>query len=791
VFTLETFGGLSLRGADGPITTRAGQRRRLALLAVLAAERRPVSRDKLVGYFWPESDAERARHLLADSLYVLRSGSHEDVIQTFGDDVSLNEACVRSDVGMFLEAIDAGENERAASAYAGPFLDGIFISDAPEFERWAESTRSRLENERRRCLERLATEAGERGDHSAAVRWWRDLAAADRLSSRAAVGLIRALSLAGDRAAALQFARVHEGIVRSELDSAPDPAVAALEAELRLRDEGYTPVSAAAAEHTSSDSQAPTITLPSPDQPARGESARRLTTLVPTRALWLTVAGIVAAAIVVAVLRARNTTQPTAQPTSTSAAPLLADSAPSIAVLPFEAISSDREADFVAAGITDELTTLLDRFQRIRVVSRTSAVAAKRPGVSTPAIGQMLHARYLVEGSVRLAGGQMRVAPRLIDAADGTAHWSQEYTRDFSPRSIVAIEQAIAESIAVKLNVRLGAGGASRLVSRPPANVQAFEAYIRGALLLKSRNPDGARKAIDYFQQVLAQDSTYAPAYAGLADAYAVFGIGNIGDFNPNDYFPRARDAAMRALAFDSTLAEAHAALGYFELLYNLDWAKAEAELGRAVTLQPSYPSARIYRTVLCEWTGRFADAVREAQVARELDLLSPVTNIELGRALFFAGRNREAEAELRHTLDLDSTSLRTHLHLGQVLARERRYREAIAELTIATQLSTSSSRPLALLAHANALAGNRGEALRILDSLRARRRQRYVPAFDLAIVYAGLGNAPETMRWLDESVSEHSIRPYLLDPTFDPVRSDRRFHALLKRLGLPSTPPG
>jgi len=789
VFTLETFGGLTLRSAAGPITTRAGQRRRLALLAILAAERRPISRDKLVGFLWPEADAERARHLLADSLYVLRAGSHEDALQTMGDDVSLNQGCIRSDVGVFLQALDDGDLERAIAAYTGPFLDGIFISDAPEFERWAESTRSRLDGERRRCLERLANDAGTRGDHVASLKWWRELAAADRVSSRAAAGLIRALSLAGDRAAALQFARVHEEIVRAELDSLPDPAVTALVAELRLGEVSSAHSTAAA---TLARRDAPAAPLPpSPVQHPTGAGApSRLTPrrLVAGRAVGLAAGSLVTLAIGVMVFRSQ---EPRSSPNAASpvAVAPLADSAPSIAVLPFRPISSDGQADYIADGITDELNARLDNIPRMHVMSRTSAAAAARSNATLPELGRVLNTRYLVEGSVRLASKQMRIVPRLIDARTGMGLWSHDYVADFSPSSILAIEDAIAESIAVKLNVRLAAGAVLARAGRGPVTIEAWEAYIRGNQMLKSRNPDGARKAIDYFRQVLAMDSAYAPAYAGLADAYAVFGIGNIGDFKPDDYFPLARDAANRALELDSTLAEAHAALGYFELLYNLNWEQAALELQHAVDLQPSYPGAHIYRTVLFEWTGRFDDAVREAREARDRDLLSPVTNIELGRALFFARRNREAEAQLRHTLDLDSTSLRTHLHLGQVLAQEKRFDEAIAELTTATRLSTNSSRPLALLAHANAAAGNRVEALRLLDSLVARKQRGYVPAFDFAIVHAGLGNTFETMRFLDQSVSEHSIRPYLMDPTFDGVRSDRRFGELLKRLKLAPGP--
>jgi TolB-like protein/Tfp pilus assembly protein PilF len=461
------------------------------------------------------------------------------------------------------------------------------------------------------------------------------------------------------------------------------------------------------------------------------------------------------------------------------------DATPSIAVLPFASISADREADYIAEGVTDALTTALDRVQQLRVVSRTSAVAARRSGLATSSIGRMLQTRYLVEGSVRLAGRQVRITARLIDATDGKLLWSDDFVREFEPTAVIDVEESIARSIAGTLKVRLADQPASLLAGWAPANAEAFDAYLWGRHFWATRNPDGFRKSINYFQQAIDKDSSFAPAYSGLADAYAAFAIGNMGDFRADDYFPRARDAARRALLLDSTLAEAHASLGYYELLYNLDWEAASRAISRAIELRPSYSAARLYRAALLEWTGRFADAVVETRTALRLDPLSPAANIEHGRAYFFARRYDEAERQLRLTLDLDSMSFRAHLHLGQVLVRQGRFDEGIRALRRATQMA-NSSRPLALLANAYATAGDRREATRLLDTLTARSRRGYVPAFDFAIVHAGLRQPGEVASWLERSVADHSIRPYLLDPTFDGVRYDARVRDLLTRLRIP-----
>jgi TolB-like protein/DNA-binding SARP family transcriptional activator len=785
LFALETFGGLSLRRADGPVTGRTSQRRRLAVLALLATERRPVSRDKLLAFFWPDADAERARHLLADTLYVLRAGLGEAALRTVGDDISLNEEIISSDVAVFLRAVDDGKFQQAVAASSGPFLDGIFVSDAPEFERWVESTRSRLEGERRRCLERLGADAGSRGDHADAIKWWRMLAAADPLSSRAAIGLLRALSDAGDRAAALQFARVHEEVIRGELDADPDPGVAALVAQIRTAtDQPRTAARTPLARPSEAPEQSGAVAEPAAANRARtlsrGWAGRRRAVLGS-----IVLLATVASGWAVGYARARGA--PTGH--SVVGTEPTRDETPAIVVLPFQGISSDREADYVADGITEDLISELDATLRMRIKSKTSAGAAKRSGKDIPALGQMLHVQYVVEGSVRLSGDRMRIDSRLVRASDDRVLWSDQYDRDFSPTSVMLVEAAIARSIATALNVKLAAAGPP-LERRPPRSVEALDDYNRGRFFLESRSPDGVGKAIEYFQRAIRLDTAFAAAHAGLADAYASFGIGNIGDYRPEEYFPLSRAEATYALALDSTLAEAHAALGYFNVLYELDWGSADRELGRALDLQASYAAAHSYRAILFEWTGHYDRALSEAQIAKELDPLSLFTNVEIARAFFFNAQYDSAEAHLRATLELDPTSLRAHQLLGQVLEHQGQFDEAIHELTSAARLWAGTSRPLALLAHGYAAAGRKAEAMTILDTLQARSESRYVPAFDFAIVHEALGHTDQALDWLDRAVADHSIRPYLMDPTFDGLRSEPRFKRLIARLGLPAEPP-
>ncbi|MFN2565912.1 MAG: protein kinase [Gemmatimonadaceae bacterium] len=257
---LRTFGGLAVESDHGAHGSAAAYRRRIALLPLLAvAGVRGMSRDKLLLYLWPESEQEKARHALTQALYALRRDLGAEELFLGTNDLRLNPQLITSDVGDLEQAHARGDPARAISLYRGPFLDGFHVSDAPEFERWVDGERARLERRARGALESLATDAERRGDHRAAVEWWRQLAALDPLSSRVAMGLMTALTAAGDRAGALQFARVHETLLREEVGAAPDAALLALAARLRSEPAGPPPVVAAAA-HAASSAEVATAT---------------------------------------------------------------------------------------------------------------------------------------------------------------------------------------------------------------------------------------------------------------------------------------------------------------------------------------------------------------------------------------------------------------------------------------------------------------------------------------------------------------------------------------------------
>jgi TolB-like protein len=528
---------------------------------------------------------------------------------------------------------------------------------------------------------------------------------------------------------------------------------------------------------------APAAQASPPDLTSFASARRR------SRISIMAIAGVVVIGIVVATV-ARVGDRANLAAHRVTLASVVTDPRPSIAVLPFKPISADSNAVFIADGVTEMLRNALDRRKTLRVMSRMSASAAGKQSSDVADVAQRLHVRYVVEGSVRLSGREMRIVARLVDATTGAVLLSENYDRQYATRSIIGIEDTIAVSIADRLNVRLTEGSRVSLAGWAPNNPAALEPYLWGRHFWATRNPDGVRKSIRYFHDAIHADSTFAPAFSGLADTYAAFAIGNMADLDAGEYFRNARIAAEHALALDSTLAEAHASLGYFYLLHNLDWPNADVEISKAIELNQSYAPAHLYRAVLFEWTGRFEDAVTEARIALEYDPLAPASSIELGRALFFAHRYAEADRQLRLALDKDSTSFRARLTLAQVLQQERRFEEAIREFERTAREVDGSSRPIALLANAYAAAGKGGEAKHLLDSLYARKRVRYVPAFDFAIVYAGLRQPADVSTWLTASIQDHSIRPFLMDPTFDAVRGDARVQTILNSLSVPVLMP-
>jgi DNA-binding SARP family transcriptional activator/TolB-like protein len=767
VFTLKLLGGASLEGPDGPLTGRASQRRRLAALALLAMSRRQgLSREKLAAMLWPESDGDRARHLLSDTVYVINRALGGEVVIAAGDELRLQFDRLACDARAFEEAVERGAFDEASRLYTGSFLDGFFVEGSEDFERWASAERERLQELHGRALERLAEERVERGDLRGAVECWRRLAADDPFNSRVACELADALNRAGDRAGALQQIQGHISTLEQELGIAPPEEVASLVRTLRTArtpDEPapVTPPVVPAPTQAAVSTTAPAVASPSSPSGTSGRMPR-VAAIGAVLALLLLVSGI-----------RMFWSRPSAAVTATSLQ--------SVAVLPFSDLSSARDQEYFSDGIAEELSTRLGRVPGLKVAGRTSSFAFKGTDTDVQAIGRALNVDAVLEGSVRQVEGRVRVAVRLVDARAGYQIWADTWER--SGRDVLAMQDEIATGVLRALRpdaiTRAPAGSPARAV-----DPTAYDLYLQGRYFWHQRTRDGLTRAAAAFDRAVALAPDYAEAHSGVADAYAVLGFYD--HLPPREAFPRAKAAAERALQIDSQLAEAHASLGYVALYYDWDWTTAERALDRAVELNPSYSIGHQWLGNYLVARGRFDEAVTAMRTAQEVDPLSLIASAALGWVHYHRRDFDAAVQQCRRTIELNPNFEQAWLWGGSAHEAAGRYAEALQMLQRAAVLSQRSPMVLAALGRVHALSGDVSAARRIVKEL-GEDRAAYLPAYEMAKLHLALGERPEALAWLRRAYDQrsHSLVFLAVDPQLDPLRSDPRFRDLLGKTGV------
>jgi TolB-like protein/Flp pilus assembly protein TadD len=454
---------------------------------------------------------------------------------------------------------------------------------------------------------------------------------------------------------------------------------------------------------------------------------------------------------------------------------------PSLAVLPFQNTSGDSADEHFADGLTDELIGALGKVTGLRTAGRTSAFALKGTRLGLRAVAETLGVGAVLEGSVRRDGGRLKIGAQLVSAADGAVLWTETYDRE--PASVFAVQEEIARAIVGALRVHLGATGAPH-VRRATMDSAAYDLYLKGRYVLRTQQGRGVVQAVGYFEQAVARDSSYAAAFSGLSDAYTRLAL--FGYAPPRETFAKATAAARRALALDSTLAEAHVSLGHVRMLADFARADAEREFRIALALDPSYAFARAPYAINLASVGRYDEAIAQLDTVRASDPLALTILNLLGRIYVAAGRPDDAIAIMRQSLELDPRADLAYEQLGHAYLLTGRPAEAIAAFRRAAALS--GPRDSAQLAYAYAVTGQRAEAERVLRTLVAPSHPGPVLSYHIAMAYAGLGDRDAAFRWLDRGYAEHTsfIGWVRADPGFARLHADPRWPLLLRRMGLP-----
>jgi TolB-like protein/DNA-binding winged helix-turn-helix (wHTH) protein/Tfp pilus assembly protein PilF len=455
----------------------------------------------------------------------------------------------------------------------------------------------------------------------------------------------------------------------------------------------------------------------------------------------------------------------------------------SLAVLPLENLSGDASQDYFSDGMTDELITELGQISDLRVISRTSAMTYKGTHRTLPQIAQELNVDAVVEGAVLRSGGQVRITAQLIMAVTDKQLWAKSYEGDL--RDTLTLQSRVARAIAEEIRMELTPREQAALNNVNGVSPEAHEAYLKGRYFWNKRTADGLSKAIGYFDEAIERKPDYAQAYAGLADSYALAGDWKYGLLAPREAYPKAKAAATKAIALDSTLGEAHISLAFCLDNFDWDWESAGREFTRGIELSPGYAIGHEWYGWHLASLGRYGEAVAEVEKAASLDPLSPSIGADLAEELLVAQRLDEAIKQSRKTTILDPYFAPAHYVLGQVFVQKHNYNEAIAELQKAIELSPGSTAFTASLAYAYAVSGMRDEAANILNELKNRSPQSFSNAPEIAMVYVGLDEKGQAMAWLEKAYAERFSPWVLMRPCFNPLRSDPRFQDLLHRIGL------
>jgi serine/threonine-protein kinase len=455
----------------------------------------------------------------------------------------------------------------------------------------------------------------------------------------------------------------------------------------------------------------------------------------------------------------------------------------SIAVLPFVNLNADPNSEYLSDGLADSTINGLAQLSGLRVTALSSVLRYKQAEADAQAIGKALNVRAVLTGRLRQQGDALIVSAELVDVRDQHRIWGQQYNRKLS--DLLTVQQEIARDISAQLRLHLSGAEQQRLGKSYTQNGAAYQLYLQGRYHWNKRSADGLQRAIEYFNQAIAQDGNYALAWAGLADCYSL--LANYSGISPMESLPKAKAAAEKALALDDTLAEAHTSLGLVKRDYDWDFAGAEAAFQRAIELKPSYATAWQWRAENCVTLKRLDEAIAAMRRAHELDPFSLIISSEVGWAYYQARRFDEAVSPILKALELDGNFARGYFFLGRVYEQQRKYPEALAATAEALKRANNYSLFLASLGHIYGLSGQRDEAEKILAQLQERAGREYVSPVAFALVQTGLGHTEQALAALQQAYTNRDtiFIAYLRDPQLESLQTHPRYQEWLKRLGL------
>jgi TolB-like protein/DNA-binding winged helix-turn-helix (wHTH) protein/tetratricopeptide (TPR) repeat protein len=458
----------------------------------------------------------------------------------------------------------------------------------------------------------------------------------------------------------------------------------------------------------------------------------------------------------------------------------------SLAVLPLENLSGNPEEEYFADGMTEALITELGKVHALRVISRQSIMRYKGTNKTVPQIARELYVDAVVEGSALRAGDKVRITTQLVQANPERHLWSESYERDLS--DVITLQREVARAIVREIRVALTPQEQQSLATSHPVPPEGYEAYLKGRYHFDRFSVEDIRRAREWFQRAIEKDPQYAPAYAWLGWTYTLSPSAWVGSVRGS--YERAEGLAQKAIALDDTLAEGHMVLAEVRREYDWNWAGAEEESKRAISINPSSANAHASYAALLSYMARHDEALKEAKVALQLDPVAHYTNMRLGYDLYWARRYDEAIEQFQKTVDLDRNYSVAYYGLGRTYLEQGKAREALLALEKGNSLSSAVAKTDGILGYAYGAAGNKAKALKIIDELKSLRNQRDPDAtFDLVRVYTGLGDKDRALDFLQKAYEEHypSMEVIQVDPQFDRLRSDPRFQELLRRMNFPN----